>query len=456
MQVEPLVDPATLAGPLEECFALAGKKLRAIARRWDPAMGTPVITRKGRYTAQGWTEWTQGFLYGMGLLHFDGTGDVESLDWARQNTARHMAHHLTHTGVHDHGFNNVSTYGNLRRLALEGRFGATQEELVFYELALKVAGAVQATRWTNTDDGTGFIHSFNGPHSLFVDTVRSVRALVLADDLGHVLMGENDRRISLLDRAMQHLVNTAHYSVYYGEGRDAYDVPGRTVHEAIFNTTDGRFRCPSSQQGYSPFTTWTRGLAWALLGFAEQLEYFAQVDPARVAPFHDPKQLMQTMRRAATATADFYLANTPTDGVPYWDTGAPGLAQMGDYLARPAEPDNPQEPVDASAAAIAAQGLLRLGAYLGRTRAGARYWRAGLQLTRTLLSAPYLSTSPKHEGLLLHVIYHRPRGWDYTPKGKSIPQGESALWGDYHLIELAVYTKRLVTGAAQHAFFAPV
>ena len=57
---------------------------------------------------------------------------------------------------------------------------------------------------------------------------------------------------------------------------------------------------------------------------------------------------------AARAAADFYIENTPRDGVPYWDTGAPGLARMGNYLARPSEPDNAHEPVDSSAAAIAA------------------------------------------------------------------------------------------------------
>ena len=66
---------------------------------------------------------------------------------------------------------------------------------------------------------------------------------------------------------------TARYSIYYGEGRDAFDVRGRTAHESIFNLNDGSYRCPNSQQGYSPFSTWTRGLAWAMLGFAEQLEF---------------------------------------------------------------------------------------------------------------------------------------------------------------------------------------
>ena len=77
----------------------------------------------------------------------------------------------------------------------------------------------------------------------------------------------------MLQRAVQHLMATAKYSVYYGERRDAYDVRGRTAHESIFNIKDGNYRCPNSQQGYSPFTTWTRGLSWAMLGFAEELEF---------------------------------------------------------------------------------------------------------------------------------------------------------------------------------------
>ena len=91
-------------------------------------------------------------------------------------TLNRMAPHLTHVGVHDHGFNNVSTYGGLWRLAREGRIDAPPWEMRFYELALKVSGAVQATRWTTLPDG-GYIYSFNGAHSLFVDTIRSLRAL---------------------------------------------------------------------------------------------------------------------------------------------------------------------------------------------------------------------------------------------------------------------------------------
>src|SRR5690606_10953609 len=128
-------------------------------------------------------------------------------------------------------------------------------------------------RWTKIQGG-GFIYSFNGPQSLFVDTVRSCRILLASHALGHVLQGENDVRINLLERAVHHLLSTATYSVFYGEGRDVYDVRGRTAHECIFNVEDGNYRCPNSQQGYTGFSTWTRGLAWAVCGFAESLEYF--------------------------------------------------------------------------------------------------------------------------------------------------------------------------------------
>jgi hypothetical protein len=176
----------------------------------------------------------------------------------------------------------VSTYGNLWRLAREGRFDAGTWEVSFYELALKVSGAVQARRWTPIPDG-GFIYSFNGRHSLFVDTLRTLRALALSHMLGHRLFEEQDVQVDLLERLMQHARATAAYSVYYGKGRDSYDVRGRTAHESLFNAANGTYRGPSSQQGYSPFSTWTRGLAWAMLGFAEQLEFLDTIDPAEMA-----------------------------------------------------------------------------------------------------------------------------------------------------------------------------
>ena len=463
IKIDSRLTPQKLVPAIERMFELSAQKILNIEKSWKPADGTPVFTVKGRYTSRGWTEWTQGFQFGSAILQFDATGDEVLLDIGRRKTIDLMASHVSHIGVHDHGFNNVSTYGNLLRLMHEGRIEWDDREKDFYELALKVSGAVQAARWTKLADRTGFIHSFNGAHSLFVDTIRSCRALAVAHQLGHALMGEQDVKISLLQRLIEHSLNTARYSIYYGEGRDAYDVRGRTTHEAVFNVANGAFRCPNSQQGYSPFSTWTRGLAWAICGFAEELEFlegrtgFQPVPASKARRQRDRQDACPTFLKAATATADFYLANSCSDGVPMWDTGAPNLHRLPpNYLGKPSDPFNKFEPVDSSAAAIAAQGLIRLGNYFaskGGKTSGAKYRQAGLTIARTLLDEPYLSTNAKHQGLLLHSVYHRPNGWDYIAPGQSVPNGESSMWGDYHLRELALLILREAKGLPYLTFF---
>jgi hypothetical protein len=447
--------PQDLLPAIDRMFALSAEKIRALESAWRPENGAPVFTVEGRYQSRGWTEWTQGFQFGSAVLQYDATDDREFLELARRRTRERMAVHLTHTGVHDHGFNNVSTYGGLWRLAREGRFEASDWEIAFYELALKISGAVQARRWTRLGDGGGFIHSFNGPQSLFVDTIRSLRALGLAHRLGHRLMDEQDVEVSLLERLLKHAQATARFSVYYGTGRDIYDVRGRVAHESLFNPVNGSYRGPNSQQGYSPFSTWTRGLAWAMLGFAEQLEFISTVPPDELAPFGGRLALAGGMLSAAAATSDFYIESAAAaDGVPYWDTGAPGLNALGDWSSRPADPFNDHEPVDSSAAAIASQGLLRLAEVVGTAR-GERYRQAALRVLATLLDerGPYLSVEPGHQGLLLHSVYHRPNGWDHVPTGSRIPRGESSQWGDYHLRETALLVRRLATGGRYLTFF---
>lgn len=449
---------ADLAEPIARLWQVSAPKILSIERSCTGQHPAPVFTVNGNYTSRGWTEWTQGFQFGSAILQFDATGNDQFLRIGRNNTYNRMASHVTHIGVHDHGFNNVSTYGNLRRLMLEGRITKEDQELAFYELALKTSGAVQAARWTPIHDGDGYIFSFNGPHSLFSDTIRSLRSLAMSHMLGHRLMGENDKPICLLDRLIRHARATAQYNIYYGRGRDIYDVRGRVAHESIFNTNGGQYRCPSTQQGYCPFSTWTRGLAWIMLGYAEQLEFLATVDDELLVPYGGHDTVVQIMLEAAQASCDFYVDNTPTDGIPYWDTGAPGLTNLGNYLDRPADPLNDHEPVDSSAAAIAAQGLLRLGRYLSHTgdkKAGQRYTQAGLCVLKTLLNEPYLSTEPDHQGLLLHSVYHRPNGWDHVPYRSNIPRGESCMWGDYHLREAALYLQRNMRGEPYYSFFGP-
>ena len=144
------LSPQSLEKKVRTLFDHSAAKIKSLDQTWKPADGAPVYTVDGRYTSRGWTEWTQGFQFGAEILQFDATGDSHFLEAGRTHTVELMAPHVSHTGVHDHGFNNVSTYGNLLRLMNEGSIGEDSDERNFYELALKVSGAIQAARWTKT------------------------------------------------------------------------------------------------------------------------------------------------------------------------------------------------------------------------------------------------------------------------------------------------------------------
>ncbi len=453
MEVEDSLTERQLVPIIQHFLPIAKHKAVSLFEHWAKEEASPVFTHAGKYRSWGWTEWTRGFLYGIPLLVYEMTGDRSLIDRVRGNIHR-LDSYLTHTGVHDHGFNILSSYGHLWRMGLSGLFPCSQEELSRYELAIRISGAVQGSRWTKVEDGTGFIHSFNGAHSLFVDTIRTCRVLELAWMLGQVLKSEGDEEVSLLERAIQHVRNTIRYNIYFGNGRDIYDVRGRVAHECLFNVKTGKFRCASTQQGYSPFSIWTRGLAWAMLGCIEQLEFFSSVPRRAWESFVHDEDWLDSLKQSARATADFYIENTTKDGIPFWDTGAPGLTYIGKYQQFPADPYNDIEPLDSSSAVISAQALLRLGAYLGKDEEGKKYYQAGLTVTHTLLLKKFLSTDANHEGLLLHAVYHRPNGWDYIPPGRNIPCGESCLWGDYHLLELLLWIWQSANGDAPWNFFA--
>jgi hypothetical protein len=197
-----------------------------------------------------------------------------------------------------------------------------------------------------------------------------------------------------------------------------------------------------------------------MTGFTEELEFLATRSDDELNSHGGRAEIERWMLEAARATCDFYIDHgTAADGIPYWDTGAPGLTRLEGWADRPADPLNEHEPVDSSAAAIAAQGLLRLSRVLSRRgEDGGRYEQAALLVMETLLTegGPYLSTVSDHQGLLLHSIYHRPNGWDHVPAGSRIPRGESSQWGDYHLREAALLVRRIALNQPYLTFFGPV
>ncbi len=364
--------PTDLVPEIDRLFDLSAGKIRSIEQTSRPGDGAPVFTVEGRYTARGWTEWTEGFQYGSSLLQFDATGEREFLELGRERTLTRMAPHLTHVGVHDHGFNNVSTYGALWRMALEGRIDATEWERRFYALALKVSGAVQARRWTTLPDG-GYIYSFNGAHSLFVDTIRSLRALALSHLLGHRLVEEQDAQVNLLDAAR---------AARAGD-RDATTCSTRAAAGPTTCADASRTRAsstsPTEPIGARARSRATRrsapgraGSPGPCSGFAEQLEFLSTLTADDAAGVGRRERRGGARRRGARHVRFLHRLGRVRRWHPLLGHRRAGLSALGDWGSRASDPFNDREPVDSSAAAIGAQGLLRFGRFLEQPR---RRWR---------------------------------------------------------------------------------
>ena len=120
-------------------WSLSGEKIERIISEYDESKGAPVFTVNGKYATRGWTEWTHGFQFGSAVLHYDATGESRFIELAKQQIIDKMATHVSHTGVHDHGFNNLSTYGNLLRLMYEEKMEFNKWEANFYKLAIKIS-----------------------------------------------------------------------------------------------------------------------------------------------------------------------------------------------------------------------------------------------------------------------------------------------------------------------------
>ncbi|RLD69907.1 MAG: glycosyl hydrolase, partial [Bacteroidetes bacterium] len=79
MKVDFKLSVSSLSKQLEYFWQVATQKVTLLEKQYDASKGSPVFTVEGRYSTRGWTEWTQGFQYGIPLLVFGATGDREML-----------------------------------------------------------------------------------------------------------------------------------------------------------------------------------------------------------------------------------------------------------------------------------------------------------------------------------------------------------------------------------------
>jgi unsaturated chondroitin disaccharide hydrolase len=161
--------------------------------------------------------------------------------------------------------------------------------------------------------------------------------------------------------------------------------------------------------GYSADSTWARGQSWFIHGLAIA---YAQTRYRRY---------LDALERAT----DFLMAHRDPSGVPWWD------------LTDPAIPD---APVDTSAAAVAAAGLVDLARLDGPEPRVARLVEAGVELARCVVQShltPLGRDDPRPRGMVLSGCFNN---------NAKVGHRHELFWADFYLLEALLSLK--ATGAA--------
>ena len=177
-----------------------------------------------------------------------------------------------------------------------------------------------------------------------------------------------------------------------------------TYHVIDYDKIKGGVRNRNTAQGYADESAWARGQAWALYGFTL---CYRETKDSRYLELTD--KIYNNL---------FTHKNMPEDLVPYWDFDAPHI---------------PNEPRDASAAAIIASALYELSTY-GKTE----YKATADKIIASLSSPAYraiLGTNGNF--LLMHSVGSIPHGHEID-----VPLN----YADYYFLEALLRKKGIETG----------
>ncbi len=316
----------------------------------------------GSWVTTGPGAWTSGFFPGsLWLLH----RATRQAAWESEAESWQagIEGQDTDTGTQDLGFMIFNSFGN----------GFEQTDDAAYKQVVLTAAASLATRYSPV---VGAIRSWGSSSdkqfTVIVDNLMDLELLLWAGTHGGP---QADSQIALTD-ALTTL-------------RDFVRPDGSTIHVVNYDPSTGAVDSTSDDG-----TTWARGQAWAIHGFTTLYAYT-----------HDPRMLS-----AAEEVANWWVANLPADGVPYANF-------------EPADPAT--EPVDSSAAAIAASGLIQLAGLVHDPTLRSAYLGSARTSLTALTSPSYLSSGTGNAAVLLH-------GTDNVGAG-IVDTGLS--YGDYYLLE---------------------
>lgn len=329
----------------------------------------PHTTSHGRWRTSEHGRWTAGHWIGIIWLAYLQTGDADLRDAAYRWAVR-LEPRKGDTSTHDMGFLFYPSF--VRGYRITG-------DRYFRDVALEAARAL-ATRFHTPGE---YIQAWDEAEDpvhrgrTIVDTVMNLPLLLWA-------AGE-DNQPALAEIASAVAGMTARFHVRHD---------GSTYHVVDFDPDTGAPVRRGTHQGLHDESCWTRGQAWAIYGLS------------RVARMANRRDLQDVAQRLA----DFFVAHVPRGTVPPWDFAALG----------------PNEPRDAAAGAIAADGLLDLAVSAGHPEDARRRTDQACALLDTLIARCLSVGHDGQEGLLLHATADRPR---------NSAVDESLIYGDHYFFE---------------------
>lgn len=300
------------------------------------------------------TDWRSGFFPGSLWYLYELTGNKDYLKYAQKYTeAIGDAQYMTRT--HDIGFIINCSFGNGRRFMKKAE----------YDSVLVVAAKNLCTRF---HPDAGIIQSWNVNPNSAMERKGWICPVII----------DNMMNLELLFEATKISGDSTYYHVAVSHAdktlQEHFRPDASCYHVIDYNPTSGEVRHRMTHQGYADHSSWSRGQAWAIYGFTMCYRETG-----------DRRYLDQALR-----TFDFMRnnVNLPEDKVPYWDMDAPNI---------------PNEPRDASSAAIIASALYEISGY--PVSNASFYKNYADEIMASLSSGAYVANPGENGGfILMHSV----------------------------------------------------
>lgn len=277
-------------------------------------MNPVTLNDKGGVYYCGYSDWRSGFFPGSVWYLYELTGDKTLLPLAEKYTeAIDEAKNLT--WHHDIGFIINCSFGNGLRLADKSDYKEVMIQAA-KSLCTRFREKPQVIQsWDVVGDSWQAKRGWECP--VIIDNMMNLELLFEATKLS----GDS----TYYKVAVMHADRTL---------KEQFRQDGSCYHVVDYSIEDGAVRHRQTAQGYADESVWSRGQAWAIYGYT-----------VCYRETHDRKYLDQAIK-----TFEFMKNHKrmPADLIPYWDMDAPNI---------------PNEPRDASSAAVIASALYEMSTY---------------------------------------------------------------------------------------------